>query len=472
MTADQRWVLVLTSAAAFMIALDSTVVSTALDAIRHDLGASIETLEWAMNAYILCFAVLLLTGAALGDRFGRRRMLIAGLALFTAASAGCAVAPGIGWLIAARAVQGAGAALVLPLAITLLTAAFPAAERGRAMGISTGLVGLATFSGPFVGGAVAQGLAWQWIFLVNLPIGTAVIVLVRLRLAESHGPRSRLDLGGVLLTTAGSSGLVWGLVRGNTAGWASPEVVGSLVAGAVLIALFVAWEGRVAAPMVPMRFFRLRAFSAANVANFCMIGSLYGTLFFLAQYLQAVRGVGPLGAGLRLMPWTGTLMVCAPLAGALADRVGERWLMGGGLLLQTVGMAWLALIATPDLAYGAMLPPLVVGGCGISMAMPSIQKTAVSAVAPAEIGQASGVFSMLRQLGGVFGIAIVVAVFARTGGVGSPRAFTDGFGAAMGATAVLALVGALAAVAVPGRRRPAATTTVPTPDREPVSALS
>jgi EmrB/QacA subfamily drug resistance transporter len=471
MTARQAWVLALTSASTFMIALDGTVVATALSAIRHDLGASIEALEWAMNAYILSFAVLLLTGAALGDRLGRRRMFVAGISLFTLASAACAAAPGIGWLIAARAVQGAGAALVMPLALTQLSMAFPPRERGRALGIFSGLTGVATFSGPFVGGAVAQGLAWQWIFLVNLPIGAVAVALSRLRLEESHGSRRPLDVGGVLLATAGSFGLVWGLVRGNRSGWGSLEITGSLLAGAVLVVAFAGWEARTAAPMVPMRFFRVRAFSAVNLANFSMIGSLYGTLFFLAQYLQTSLGYGPFAAGVRIMPWTGTLMVCAPLAGALSDRIGERWLMVVGLLLQTVGMGWLALIAAPDLAYVRMLAPLVIGGCGISMAMPAVQRAAIGTVAPAEIGQASGIFNMLRQLGAVFGIAIAVAAFARSGGVDSPRGFADGFSAAMVASAVLALVGMVAAVAAPGRRRPA-TTTAPIPDRETASALS
>src|SRR3954452_10428356 len=290
MTARQAWVLALTSASTFMIALDGTVVATALSAIRHDLGASIEALEWAMNAYILSFAVLLLTGAALGDRLGRRRMFVAGISLFTLASAAWAAAPGIGWLVAGRAVQGAGAALVMPLALTQLSMAFPPRERGRALGIFSGLTGVATFSGPFVGGAVAQGLAWQWIFLVNVPIGAVAVALSRLRLEESYGARRPLDVGGVLLATAGSFGLVWGLVRGNRAGWGSLEITGSLLAGAVLVVAFAGWEARTAAPMVPMRFFRVRAFSAVNLANFCMIGSLYGALFFLAQYLQTSLG--------------------------------------------------------------------------------------------------------------------------------------------------------------------------------------
>jgi len=424
-----------------------------------------------VNAYVLSFAVLLLTGSALGDRFGRRRMFVAGLGLFTSASAACALAPGIGALIAARAVEGAGAALIMPLALTQLSAAFPADRRGRALGIFSGLTGLATFSGPFIGGAVAQGLAWRWIFWINIPIGAIAILLVLRRMGESHGPNFRFDIWGVVLATGGALGLVWALVRGNSAGWGSREVIAAAAAGACLVAAFVAWELRTSTPMLPMRFFRIRAFSTANTANFCLIASMYGTLFFLAQYLQTALGYGPLGAGLRLMPWTGTLMVCAPIAGNLADRLGERGFLAGGMILQTAGISWLALIARPGLGYPQLLVPLSIGGCGISMAMPAAQRAVVGAVEAGEIGQASGTFSMLRQLGGVFGIAILASVFGATGGFGSPQAFTAGFAPAMGVAAALALAGAIAALAMPRRRAvvPAvipATLTLPVPARQ------
>ena len=451
-TPKQRWVLALASTASFMIALDGTVVATALSTIRRDLGASLETLQWTVSAYVLSFAVLLLTGAALGDRYGRRRMLVLGLGLFTAASAACALAPGIGALIAARAVQGAGAALVLPLAMTHLSAAFPPRQRGRALGLFSGLTGLATLSGPFVGGAVAQGLAWQWIFWINIPIGLLAVALVRLRLDESTGPTVRFDTGGVALATGGALGLVWALVRGGDAGWGSTEVLSALAAGAALTVGFVRWELRTATPMLPMRFFRNRTFAAANTSNFCLTASLYGTLFFLAQYLQTALGNGPLAAGLRLMTWTGILMFCAPVAGILADRLGERPLLVAGMLLQAAGGAWLALEATPSLPYDRLIAPLLISGTGISMAMPSAQKAVVSAVAPTEIGQASGAFNMLRQLGGAFGIALCAAVFTTHGSYASSPAFTNGFTAAMWATAALALTGALAGTAV--RRAP------------------
>jgi EmrB/QacA subfamily drug resistance transporter len=438
-----------------MAALDTLVVSTALNTVRLHLHASVEQLEWTVNAYNLSFAVLLITAAALGDRFGRRRLYATGLGLFAAASAACALAPDVGSLIVARAVQGAGAALIVPLGLALLSEAFPADRRGAAIGIFSAITGLAVASGPLVGGAIVQGINWEWIFWVNVPIGLLAIPLVLTRMRESHGPLSSLDIRGLALVTLGALGVVWGLVRGNQAGWGSLEVLASLSAGVLLIAGFVGWEMRAREPMLPMRLFRSRAFSAGNAAMFFTFASLFGTVFFYAQLLQTALGYGPLGAGLRLLPYTATFMTVAPIAGALADRIGERPLMVAGLTLQTVGMAWLALIAKPDLAYSHMLAPFIIAGVGVSMAIPSAQNSVVGSVASEAIGKAAGVNSMMRELGGVFGIAVVVAVFAGTGGYASAQAFTDGFGPAIGVSAGLALAGALAALALPSRRRSA-----------------
>ena len=337
-TASKAWVLALTSLASLMVALDALVVTTALSTIRLELGASLEALQWTMNAYNLSFAVLLLTGAALGDRYGRRRLFVAGLILFVVASAACALARSAGALIAARAVQGAGAALVMPLAMALLSAAFPPQERGRALGMFSGLTGLALIAGPVVGGAVAEGIAWQWIFWINVPIGLVAIALVRRRIQESFGMSTAVDVLGVILVTGAVLGAVWGLMRGNASGWTSPEVIAAFVAGLLLAGAFVAWELRARAPMVPMRFFGSRAFASGNAACFLYTGSLYGAVFFMAQFLQTAQGHGPLGAGLRLLPWTATLFVVAPLAGVLVNRTGERTLIAGGLILQAIGM--------------------------------------------------------------------------------------------------------------------------------------
>ncbi len=467
--ATSIWVLVLTSVASFMISLDTQVVSTALSTIRLHLGASIEELEWTVSAYILSFAVLLLTGAALGDRFGRRRMFVAGLGLFVAASAACGLAPTIGALIAARAVQGCGAALMLPLALTLLSAAFPPERRGSALGLFGSVTGLALIAGPVVGGAIAGGLAWQWIFWLNVPIGLLVIALVLRRIPESFGPRTALDIGGLLLVTGAALGLVWGFVRGNRAGWGSFEVVASLVAGVLLLVAFVAWEWRARVPMVPMRFFRSRTFSSANAANFVLFAAFNGAVFFMAQFLQTAQGYGPLAAGLRLLPWTATLFVMAPIAGFLINRVGERLLTAGGLFLAGVGLAWIALIARPDLPYAQLVAPLIIAGCGASMAIPATQNAAIGSVAAHEIGKASGAFSMLRQLSGVFGVAILAAVFAGVGSFHSAQAFSNGFALAMGVAAALLFVGVIAGLLLPGR---SARPTVSTPAQAPEASKS
>ncbi len=415
-----RWVVVLTAIGSLMAALDTLVVSTALSTIRLDLGASVEQLEWTVNAYNLSFAVLLMTGAALGDRYGRRNLYALGVALFTAASAACALAPNVGVLIAARALQGAGSALLVPLGLALLSAAFPPERRGAAIGMFSAITGLAVASGPLIGGAVVQGLAWQWIFWINVPIGAVAVPLVLTKMRESHGTDTSLDLRGLALVTGGVLGFVWALVRGNEAGWGSPEVVGSFVLGAVLIAAFVAWELRTSEPMLPMGFFRSRAFSAGNAAIFLTFASLFSAVFFYAQLLQTGLGYDALGAGLRLMPWTATFITVAPVVGALVDKVGERPFMVAGLSLQATGLAWLALIAEPGMAYSQMLAPFIVGGVGVSMAIPAAQNSVLGSMAESALGKAAGANSMMRELGGVFGVAVVVAVFAGAGSFASP----------------------------------------------------
>jgi EmrB/QacA subfamily drug resistance transporter len=456
----KNWVLALASIASFMAALDALVVTTALGAIRADLGASIEMLQWTVNAYNLSFAVLLLTGAALGDRFGRRRMFAAGIGLFVVASAACGTATSPTWLIAGRALQGAGSALVMPLAMALLGAAFPREQRARALGIFGGVTGLALIAGPVLGGAIAEGFAWQWIFWINVPIGLVILPLVRGRIPESHisgghGPGAALDIGGLVLVSGAAFGVVWGLMRGNSAGWAAPEVVTALIAGLVLAAAFVGFELRMAEPMLPMRLFRVRGFTAGIISSLLFYAGMYGVLFFVAQFFQTAQGFGPLGAGLRMLPWTATLFVFAPLGGRLVNRIGERRLVVGGLLLQALGMVWVAVIATPDVAYAALVVPMILAGAGISLAMPVAQNAVISAVALSEIGQASGAFNMFRFLGGAFGIASAVAVFDHAGGLTSPQAFSSGFTAAVGVAAALSAAGAIAGLGLPSRHQEA-----------------
>jgi EmrB/QacA subfamily drug resistance transporter len=447
----ERWVLLLTSIASLMVALDVLVVSTALSSIRHDFGASIGALEWTVNAYTLTFAVLLLTGSALGDRFGRRRMFAGGLALFAASSAACALAPDAGMLIAFRAVQGSAAALVAPLSLSILTSAIAPARRGWAFGIYGAITGVAVLAGPVVGGAVTQGLAWQWVFWINVPIGLIAIGFVLARLPESRGPRERPDLRGLGLVTLAALGIVFGLVRSSSVGWGSPQVVGALAGGTVFAVGFVRAELATAEPMLPMRLFASRSFSAGGVACFLHTCALFSAVFFMAQFQQVAQHQDPLSSGLRLLAWTGTVFVVAPLSGSLIGRIGVRTLIVGSLVLQATGMVWVALVARAGMPYWEMIAPLVLAGIGGAAVIPALQSAVVGGAAPRDIGKSSGTFTMLRQLGGVFGVAICAAVFTHFGGYASAHAFAAGFSPAIAASAGFSLAGAAVALFVPGR---------------------
>ena len=438
------------SIALFMVTLDNLVVTTALPSIRADLGASIESLEWTVNAYTLSFAVLLLTGAALGDRFGRRRMFLLGVALFTTASALAALAPTTGALIAARALQGVGAAMVAPLTLTLLSEAFPGNKRGVALGIWSGVSGLGVALGPLVGGAVVDGISWQWIFWINVPVGLVLIPIAARRLAESRGPSRGLDLPGVALASGGLTGIVYGIVRGNALGWGSIEIVTPLAAGAALLVAFVLYESRTKEPVLPMRFFRSRGFAATNAVSLSMFFGIFGSIFFLAQFFQTVQGYSPLEAGLRTLPWTGMPMLVAPIAGLLSDRIGSRPLMAAGLSLQAITIVWIASTMTVGQPYGELVIPFILGGTGMALVFAPAANAVLRAVRPHEAGQASGATNAIRELGGVMGIAILSAVFTARGGFESPQAFVDGVVPALWVGAGVLMAGALAALLVPG----------------------
>ena len=443
------WTFVVTSVALFMATLDNLVVTNALPVIRTNLGASIEDLEWTVNAFTLTFAVFLLTGAALGDRFGRRRLFVAGLAIFTAASVAAALAPTVEALIVARAVQGIGGAIVTPLTLTILSAAVPADKRGLALGAWGAIGGLAVASGPLVGGAVVEGISWQWIFWLNVPIGLVLIPLALTRLNESHGPYGRLDLPGLALASTGLFGIVWGVVRGNAQGWASGEVLTALIGGTVLSAAFIAWELRAKAPMLPMRFFKSRTFAAANAASLFMYFGMFGSIFLLAQFLQTVQGYSPLDAGLRILPWTAMPIFIAPIAGALSDRIGGRPLMAAGLGLQAIALGWLAAVSTPTVPYSELVPAFVLAGVGMALFFAPVANVVLSAVRPQEEGQASGANNAIRELGGVFGVAVLASVFTTYGGYETGTAFVDGLTPAVWAGAAVVAVGALAALFIP-----------------------
>jgi EmrB/QacA subfamily drug resistance transporter len=442
------WTLAITSVAVFMVTLDNLVVTTAIPVIRQDLHAGLSGLQWTVNAYTLTFAVLLLTGAALGDRFGRRRLLAGGIAIFTVASAGAALAPSIVALDIARAVQGLGGAIVMPLTLTVLSAAVPAARRGLALGIWGGISGLAVAMGPLVGGAVVTGISWHWIFWLNVPIGLLLVPLIALRLDETRGPASKLDLPGLALGSAGLVGIVWGLVRANEVGWMSARIIGAFVVGAALLGWFVAWELRTEQPMLPMRFFRNRTFALANVASLLMFFGMFGSIFFIAQFFQTVQGLSPLQSGLRILPWTAMPMFVAPVAGAVSDRIGGQRLMGFGLALQAIGLGWIAVVSTPTTPYLELIGPFALSGFGMALFFAPVANVILSSVRPEEEGQASGANNAIRELGGVFGVAVLAAVFSARGGYGSGQQFVDGMNPAVAIGAALVGIGAIAAFAI------------------------
>jgi EmrB/QacA subfamily drug resistance transporter len=445
------WTFAIASIGVFMVTLDNLVVTTAIPVIRKDLHASIENLEWTVNAYTLTFAVLLLTGAALGDRFGRRRMFAVGLGIFTAASAAAALAPTAGALIAARAFQGVGGAIVTPLTLTILSAGVPVARRGAFIGAWSGIAGLAVAFGPLFGGAVVDGINWHWIFWLNVPVGLALIPLALLRLEETYGPKAKLDLGGLGLVSVGLFGIVWGLVRGNAQGWSSPEIVGALGLGAVLVALFVLWELRTEAPMLPMRFFKDRVFSLANLASLLMFFGMFGSIFLLSQFFQVVQGYSPLGSGLRILPWTLMPMFVAPIAGALSDRIGGARLMGTGLVLQAVGLSWIAAVTSPTVAYAELVGPFIVSGIGMAMFWAPVANVVLGAVRREEEGKASGTQNSIRELGGVFGVAVLASVWSHYGSYASGQSFVDGMIPAVWIGAGVVAAGAVASFLIPNR---------------------
>ncbi|WP_330298059.1 DHA2 family efflux MFS transporter permease subunit [Streptomyces sp. NBC_00503] len=445
------WALVITGAAGFMAALDNLVVTTALPVIRADLGGKLEDLEWTVNAYTLTFAVLLMFGAALGDRFGRRRLFIAGMVVFTGASAAAALSPGINELIAARAVQGVGAAVMMPLSLTLLTVAVPAARRGMALGIYGALSGLAVASGPLIGGSLTEHISWQWIFWLNVPIGLALIPLARLRLAESTAPKAKLDVPGTLLISGGLFGIVYGLVNANAHGWTSRPVLAALILGVVLVGAFIRYGFAAANPVLPMRLFRDRGFFGINMASLLMFVGMFGSIFLLSQFLQGVVGYSPTEAGLRMLPWTGMPMIVAPISGILSDRIGSRPVVAAGLALQAIGLGWFAMILSTDVSYAAQLPALIISGIGMGLYFAPASNALMSTVAPADQGKAAGANSALREVGGALGVAVLASVFSARGGYETGQSFTDGTVPALWIGAAVVAVAAALALLLPGR---------------------
>jgi EmrB/QacA subfamily drug resistance transporter len=401
-----------------------------------------------VNAYNIAVAAGIICAAALGDRFGRRRFFCFGLALFTVASAVCAVAPSSGVLIGARTLQGLGGAVILPLSLTILTQAFPAERRATVFGIYGGLAGLAVALGPIVGGAITEGIDWHWIFWINIPIGVAATILSARLIPKTFGPRTPIDLGGVGLCTVAMVGVTWGLVRANDVGWGSAEIVSTLAIGIAALAAFIAWERKAAHPMLSLSLLRIPAFAAGNAAAFFSMASVSAGAFLVSQYFQFALGYSPLQSGLRLLPFFGTPMVIAPLAGKFSARIGVRSVIVAGLAMLGGGFIWVALAASLHPSYPTLVAGLLVAGVGVSMTIPTVPVAVFSAVDPAEMGAASGTNTMLQRFGAVLGVALTSSIFSAYGSIGTPTGFTDGFRPGIVVAAALALVGSLAGLAV------------------------
>jgi EmrB/QacA subfamily drug resistance transporter len=449
----RRLTVLLTAGAYLLITLDALVVVTALPSIHADLGGGAGNLPWIINAYALTFATGIITAAALGDRLGRRRTYVAGLLLFSLASAACALAPNLGVLIGFRAVQGLGAAIVMPLGLTLLTSSFPADRRGAVVGIWGGVAGLGVASGPLVGGAVTEGLDWHWIFWVNVPLGIAAVVAVLRVLPETYGPRTRLDPIGMVTASGAMGSLVWGVLHAPEAGWGATEVLVALVLGIVLLAGFVAWESVAPAPMVPLSLFRSRVFAAASLTQFLMAASIFATAYVTSQYFQISRGDSPLGTGLRFLPWTMTPLLIAPIAGQLVDRLGARALAAPGLVLQAFGFVWILHEAHTHAGYAEFVVPFVLAGVGISMALPAPSAAGLNAAPPALLGRSAGVLNTVQQIGQATGVAVVTVVFDAHGSLDSPAQTLSGYEPALVTAATISLLGAIAALGISRHQR-------------------
>jgi EmrB/QacA subfamily drug resistance transporter len=449
------WAVIITGMALFMASLDNLVVSTALPVIRVHLHTGLSGLEWTVNAYTLTFAVLLLSAAALGERLGRRRVFVAGIALFTAASAVAALAPSIGVLVAARAVQGAGGAMIMPLSLTLLSQAVRPERRAAALGAWGAIGGLAVAIGPLVGGAVTTGWSWQYIFWLNVPIGIVLVPLARWKLAESRSRATAFDWRGVLLVSAGLFGIVYGLVQGNSHGWTSGGELTAFAVGLAGLAAFVWWELRVDEPMLPLRLFAGRAFAAVNVTAMLFSFGMFGCIFFLSQFLQTVQGYSPLSAGLRVLPWTGVMMLLAPVVGTLIGRWGAKPLVVAGLALQSAGLLWMALLINAGTPYADMIVPFILAGVGMTLFFVPLASLVLGSVPAVLEGVASGTNSAFRELGGVLGIAVLGAVFSSKGGYTSGQAFVHGLTPALEVGAGAVFLGLLSALVIPGVRKAA-----------------
>jgi EmrB/QacA subfamily drug resistance transporter len=409
----------------FMASLDNLVMTNALPVIHRDLGATVEQLQWFVNAYTLSFATLILLSVALADRFGRRTVFVIGISIFTLASVAAGFSTTPGELIAARAIQGVGGAALLPLSLTLLAGSVPARLRPLAIGIWGGVAGLGVALGPLIGGAVVQGWSWQAIFWINVPVGIIAVPLVLFALPNSFGDKVRADIFGVVLVGIGVLGIVFGIVRGNDAGWHSAQVLTGLIGGAIALAVFIWWETRTATPLIPLRLFRDRSFSVANIVGFGFSFGMFGSVFILIQFLQVVQGASPLQAAYETTPWTMAPMIVAPLAGIIAPRVGTRVLIAVGLASQAIALFWLAATMSANVPYTTLLYPFILAGIGMGLVFSPSSTAVLATMREQDRAKASGVNSTVREIGIALGIAVLVAVFTGANGQLTPTGYVS-----------------------------------------------
>lgn len=448
------WLVVLaTSLPMFMATLDNLVMTTALPVVQADLGASVGQLAWFVNAYTLAFATFMLPAATLGDRVGRRRMMLLGLTLFTAASIGSALSDSAGALITARALQGLGAAAIMPLSLSLLAGAVPPARRAMAIGIWGGVSGLGVALGPVIGGAVVEGLSWQSIFWLNVPVALVAVPLILLTVTESRGDVRRLDLRGTLMLGGAVFLGVWAIVHGNDDGWGSFGIVATLAVATLLVPAYVVHARSRDHAVLPLRLFRSRGFSVANTLGIFFTLGMFGAVFLLSQNLQIVMGYSPLEAGLRTLPWTAAPMVVAPVAGALAPRTGLRALLVPGLVLQATSLVWLAAVTEQAASYAAFVPALAMAGIGMGLTFAPSATAVLDGMADADFGVASSANSTIREFGVALGVALLTAVFLARGGTLTPTGYDGAIGPALLVGAGAVAVAALAALFAPGRTR-------------------
>ncbi len=442
--------IVITSIPLLMATLDNLVVIFALPVIKKHLGGSVESMQWVVNAYTLTYAAALLTAAALGDRFGRKKLFAIGIVLFTVASATSALAGDTTVLIISRIVQGAGAAAIVPLSLTLLGAAVPPDFRDIAIGIWGGVSGLGIAAGPLVSGAVVQGLSWQWIFWLNVPLGLLVLPYMWKTLQESYGPDKSLDPLGLLLAAAGVFAVIWAIIRSDSKGWGSGEILSVLFIGIALLVVFVLWQHKTATPLMPLRLFRYRAFSFINLSAVIFAFGVFGSVFLLAQFFQVVQGHSPLDSGIRTLPWTMVPMITAPVSSLLIGKIGARVIVSVGLALQAIALGWVASVNSVHVHYSTLVIPFIIAGFGLGMTLAPMATVVLSSTPEADHGKASGVNNTLRELGVALGVAVLTAVFTAKGSYASAQDFVDGVKPAIWVGAIVVAVGAVIALGLPG----------------------